>query len=133
MEKKFKVLRAIGTIWKILAWIVLIVGIVSSVGILLTSIFGGGMVRQFGLRPEQMPWAPRALGPVVGGGVAFVVSLVATIFYFLLLYAAGELVYLLLSIEENTRAAAQWIQSRPVPAAYPIPAPQPPVSPELQS
>ncbi|MBE9471159.1 MAG: hypothetical protein IMY75_03490, partial [Chloroflexi bacterium] len=48
MEKKFKVLRIIGTIWKILAWIVLIVGVLSSIGVLLMSIFGGGMLSQLG-------------------------------------------------------------------------------------
>ena len=42
MEKKFRVLRIIGTLWKVLAWIALIGGILSSLGILLTGILGSG-------------------------------------------------------------------------------------------
>jgi len=48
----------------------------------------------------------------------FIVSLIMTILYFLALYAVGELIYLLLAIEENTRLAAQWIQARSAPVAY---------------
>nr|HID12701.1 hypothetical protein [Anaerolineae bacterium] len=136
MDKKFTVLRIIGTIWKILAWIALIVGILSSIGILLTSVLGGEMLRQFGQRPGLMPWTPWAFG-LAGGVVMFIVSLVATVIYFLMLYAVGELIYLLLAIEENTRLAAQWIQARPAPAAHPAapsvyspPPPPPPPVPE---
>jgi len=136
MEKKFRVLRIIGTIWKILAWIALIVGILSAIGILLTSILGGGIMREFGRQYGDAPWASWAFG-LAGGLVAFAVSLIGTIIYFLALYAVGELVYLLLAIEENTRLAAQWIQARPDPAAYPVtlpaypppPAAAPPIAP----
>ncbi len=125
MEKKFRVLRIIGTIWKILAWIVLIIGILSSVGVLLTSVFGGGMLHQFG-QQYRMP-QPSWLFSVAGGVIVFIGSLFITIVYFLLLYAIGELIYLLLAIEENTRLAAQWIQAHPAPAAYSA-APAPPLS-----
>ncbi len=122
MEKKFKVLRIIGTIWKVLAWIVLIIGILFSAGMLLTSVLGGGMAGQLGLREGQMPLGPWAFG-VVGGIVTFVVSLIATVIYFLMLYAVGELIYLLLAIEENTRLSTQWIQaylaSAPPPQSMP--------------
>lgn len=108
MEKEFKVLRTIGTLWKILAWIVLIGGILSSIGVLLAGIFGGGvdLMRQFGQRPEVMPAALSAMSGVAG----FIFGLIATLVYFLVLYAIGDLVYLLLAIEENTREAARWMQ-----------------------
>ena len=122
MEKKFKVLRIIGTIWKILAWIVFIIGVLSATGILLTSIFGGGMLSRFGQEYGEMPWAAWAFS-VAGGIVAFIVSLIATIVNFLLLYAAGEFIYLLLAIEENARLAAQWMQARSAPLAYSPPSP----------
>ncbi|MFQ6102393.1 MAG: hypothetical protein ACE5OS_14365 [Anaerolineae bacterium] len=127
MERKFKVPRIIGTIWKILAWIVLIAGILASIGMLLTSIFGGGMMEQFGPRQGRMPWAPWAFG-VMGGIAGFIVSLIATIMYSLALYAVGELIYLLLAVEENTRLAAQWIRTHSAPAAYPPPPPPVPQS-----
>ncbi len=133
MEKKFKVLRTIGTVWKILAWITLIVGVLSSIGVLLTSIFGGGMLSQFGQEYGQVPRTSWIFG-LAGGIVGFIVLLVITIVYFLLLYAIGELVYLLLAIEENTRLAAQWIQAHSAPSAYPAApptySPPPPPAPQ---
>jgi len=133
MEKKFKVLRFIGTIWKILAWIVLIVGILSSIGVLLMSILGGGLLSQLGQEYGQMPDASWFFG-TVGGVVAFIVSLIVTIIYFLMLYAVGELIYLLLAIEENTRLASPWMQAPPAPPAYPAapPAYSPPPPPVPQ-
>lgn len=132
MEKKFRILRVIGTIWKVLAWIVLILGVIASFATLLMSIFGGGMMRQFLPPGEHMPWSPLAFG-AVGGIVGFLISLVLTLIYFLSLYAAGEFIYLLLAIEENTHLTAQWIQSQSMvqapaaaPPAYPTPPPPPP-------
>ena len=100
MEKKFRVLRIIGTLWKILAWITLIAGILSAVGILLTGILGSGsfLPRVF----EQQGLTTGVLG-IVSSVFGFIIMLVAAIINFLLLYAAGELIYLLLAIEENTR------------------------------
>lgn len=130
MEKKFRVLRIVGTIWKVLAWVMLIVGFLASVGLLLMSIFGGQMIRQL-MPPEQMPWAPQLFG-VAGGVVSFLVSLIVTLIYFLLFYAVGELIYLLLAIEENTRLTSQLVQARPAPLSPPAPRafpPSPPPSP----
>ena len=125
MEKKFKVLRAIGTIWKILAWLVLIVGILSAIGILITGLLGRGLmgwIDRGGYGP--MPRMPLPLG-ALGSVAAFAVSLIITLFYFLGMYAVGELIFLLLAIEENTRRTAQWIQaeSRPAPTQPSPPAP----------
>jgi hypothetical protein len=108
MEKKFRVLRIIGTLWKVLAWIALIVGVLSSLGILFVGILGsaGLLLQYFG----QDPGAVRGAMSVVGGIVGFIAGLIATIIYFLILYAVGELIYLLLAIEENTRQAAQFVQ-----------------------
>jgi hypothetical protein len=122
MEKKFTILRFVGAVWKIMAWIVLGGGLLGSLGILLTSIFGGGimggMMSQYG---QQGGWMT-GLG-ILGGVAVFIVSLIVTVIYFLLLYAVGELIFLLLAIEENTRMTARWIQMRPTPAPYPTPPP----------
>lgn len=106
MEKKFTVLRIIATMWKIVAWIALVVGVIVSVGVLLTGILGGTMMRQIVPVPEGASWAYGVAGGIVG----FVVILIATIIYFLLMYALGELIYLFLAIEENTRQASRQIQ-----------------------
>jgi hypothetical protein len=116
MEKKFRVLRIIGTLWKILAWIVLVGGIISSLGILVLSIFGGGVMQQLGQQAGQGAFLFNAVGGIIG----FVVGLISSAFYFLILYAAGEMIYLLLAIEENTRGASpQGQYQSSAPQAYP--------------
>lgn len=102
MEKKFRVLRIIGTFWKVLAWITLVGGVLSSLGVLLAGILGsGGFILRLFEQQAGTP-VPGAFG-VVGSVFGFFVVLVFTIIYFLVLYAVGDLIYLLLAIEENTR------------------------------
>lgn len=116
MEKKFTALRIVATIWKILAWIVLIFGIIASILSLIGSIVGGGvlgpMMQQYGFEGQ----VPAGVFGVVGGIITFLVMLIATLFYFLALYAVGEGISLLLAIEENTRLTAQWVAARAAPA-----------------
>jgi len=110
MDKKYRVLRTIATLWKVLAWILLIVGILSSLGILLIGILGsGGLVLRY---LGQDPGLVRGAMSTVSGIVGFMGGLIATIVYFLILYAIGELIDLLLSIEENTRLAAKAMQGQ---------------------
>ncbi len=108
MEKNFRVLRIIGTLWKVLAWIALIGGILSSLGVLLVGILGsGGFVLRF-LQQEAgtMPGAVSVVGSILG----FIISLTVTIINFLILYAVGELIDLLLAIEKNTRQTMYLMQ-----------------------
>jgi len=111
MDKKYRALRIIATLWKVLAWILLIVGILSSLGILLVGILGGGgfVFRYLGQDPDLVHGAMST----VSGIVAFIGGLIATMVYFLILYAIGELIDLLLAIEENTRQTAKAIQGSP--------------------
>jgi len=108
MESKFRVLRIIGTLWKVLAWITLIGGILLAIGILLAGLLGSGgvLLRQFGQDPSVMPGA---VG-IVSGIAGFIISAIISIIYFLVLYAVGELIYLLLAIEENTRRTMQLME-----------------------
>jgi hypothetical protein len=125
VERKFRILRIIGTIWKVLAWVTLIGGVLSSIGILVVGLLGSGglILRQFGQDPAVMPGAMSALSGIVG----FTLALATTVIYFLSLYAVGELVYLLLAVEENTRQAANTLrQLVPTEATHPeTPPPSP--------
>lgn len=120
MERRFTALRIVATLWKILAWVVLILGILGAIGMLIGSIAGGGIVgqllSQYGVQ-GQVPGG--AVVGIVGGVIVFLVALITTIFYFLILYAFGELVSLFLAIEENTRLTAQWVAARAAPAYAP--------------
>lgn len=109
LEKKFTVLRVIGTIYKVLAWIVLILGILAALAILAAGIWGEArLVRPYGIIPR--PYAP--LMSIAGGLFGALGIAVGAVFYFLFLYAAGEAIFLILAIEENTRATAQYLRSR---------------------
>lgn len=79
MENRFALLKNFGIIFKVVAWAALIIGLVGAVGVLV----GGGT-----------PEAPR--------GVSLVILLVSLL-YFLIFYTVGELIRVLLVIEEQTR------------------------------
>ncbi|HEC36504.1 MAG TPA: hypothetical protein ENI39_08225 [Anaerolineae bacterium] len=105
MEKQFHILRIVGTLYKIISWIVLVLGILSAFGTLALGIAGGTLVpREYG----RMVPASGLLGGVLG----FLVALLITAIYFVALYAFGELIYLFLAIEENTRETALWLRNR---------------------
>ncbi len=108
MDKQFRVLRIIGTLWKVLAWIALIGGILLSLGMLLFGILGSGTVllRFLGENARALPGAIGIVSSIVG----FLSILIVSIIYFLVLYAVGELIFLLLAIEENTRRTMQRLE-----------------------
>jgi hypothetical protein len=108
MERKFRVLHVIGTLWKVLAWIALVVGALSSLAVFLIGVGGsGGFIwRYLGQDSGVMPATVGLMSGIVGG----IAGLIATIIYFVILYAIGELVFLLLAIEENTRLTVDWMQ-----------------------
>jgi len=105
MEKKYKSLRFIGGLYKVLAYIVLvavILGVIVVDIILLTS----GMISD---------WSGVELG-----GYSVFAAIFLTIFgllggglVFISLYAVGDLVSLLLSVEESTRYTALILRDRP--------------------
>jgi uncharacterized membrane protein len=109
MEKKFRVLRIIGTLWKALAWIALIGGVLASLGILLAGVLGSGGFL-LSLFQQETGITPGAAVGVVGSILAFIFALATTVVYFLILYAVGELIYLMLAIEENTRQTMRLMQ-----------------------
>ena len=110
MEKKFRVLRIIGTLWKVLAWITLTGGILSSLRVLLAGILGSESFIPH-LFDQELGTTTGPFG-IVSGTFGFTVMLAATIIRYRILDAAGELIYLLLAIEENTRGKVRAMQQR---------------------
>lgn len=121
MEKRFRVLRTMGTIWKVLAWIELVVGVLVSVGLLVAGISAGAALTR-NIPASTVPFWSYGN---TAGFVGFVAALIATIIYFLLLYGVGELLYLLLSIEENTRQTSRQTDRLVQSASQPVPVPAP--------
>lgn len=95
MEKKFKALRTISVIFKILAWIVAVLTIIG----FLVMLVGGAALSQISGRYG----APDMLGPLGGIAMAFYILFLGAI-WFISLLAGAEMILVILAIEENTRA-----------------------------
>jgi hypothetical protein len=102
MDRRFTALRVIGTVFKILAWITLLLGLLGAILALVGGLMMGGQEDLLGL----------GFGGPLAAIAAFVVALIVSIFNFLALYAVGDAIYLALSIEENTRRTAYLMQQQ---------------------
>ncbi len=94
MQPKFKALRTISVIFKILAWIVLVFTIIG----FFVMLVGGAALSQLGSRYG----APGLLGPLGGVAMAFYILIIGAL-WFISLLAAADLILVVLAIEENTR------------------------------
>lgn len=98
MEQKFTSLRVIAVIFKVLAWITLILGLLGAIALF-----------AMGTRPGLFRGAPLPRVAMGGGLIGAITVAVVAVIYFLFLYAAGDGIYLFLAIEENTRATARYL------------------------
>jgi hypothetical protein len=131
MEKRFSILRFVGSIYKILGVIVAVLTILGAIGFCGTSLLGGAAME----RISQDLGTTQGLGPgvgifsgAVGGVIVGLVILIAGVFNAVTFYAFGEGISLFLALEENTRATNLLLQrqlSVPVAAAVV----HPPLSP----
>jgi hypothetical protein len=102
VPKRFGVLRFFGTLLKVIAWIVLILSILSAIG---AAIAGGTLINSLGPQLGDQAELISSLG--TGGGIlAGLFVLILGLMYFLILYVAGESLHLQLAVEENTRLTA---------------------------
>jgi len=111
MERRYRALRIIATIFKVIGWVVLVLGILSACVTSLGIAFGGasfmfGEPGQFG----QPGWM--TLAAIATAVVAFVVTVATVGLYGLLLIAASEAVSVFLDIEANTREMARRLGQR---------------------
>ena len=104
MQKKFGALRIIGTIFKVFGIIIAVVTVLGAVLTLIGFSASGPLLRSM-LGPNNIVDLGGAgffgglfgaLGVLIGGSISAITT-----------YAMGELLYLLLAIEENTRGTAQ--------------------------
>jgi len=98
MGQRFTALRVIGTVFKVLGWIALLFGLLGAVLILVASL------------TLDFEAAGINFGGPLAGIVAFIVILLLAVIQFLILYAIGESIYALLSVEESARRTAYFSQ-----------------------
>ena len=118
VPKRFGVLRLVGTLLKVIAWIVLIASILGAIGLVLVG--NSGFVIPTTVLPIDTSTMGQMQGIIIG-----LALLVLGLIYFLILYAAGESIHLQLAVEENTRLTAalllrmhQETQQEPAPRNY---------------
>jgi len=96
MERKYSFLPFAAKVLRVVAWVVLVLGVIVSIvyGVLTGNAANGG------------------IGGIAGGLAGFFIAVVGSIFSFLswvFLLTARELLYLFMDVEENTRNTAERI------------------------
>jgi hypothetical protein len=106
MERRYMALRIVGTIYKVLGAMVAVITVLVILGFCATGLLGGSALGSL----DTDSGVAGLLGGALG---ALILSIVALIYgggLAITLYAAGEGVYLLLALEENTRTTASLLQ-----------------------
>ena len=118
MEKRYSALRTIGTIFKILGVLIAIFAVLSALGVCATLVVGGASL------PRESAGGLGAVGGTVAGIIISVLDVLIGIIWAVMLFAFGDFIYVLLSIEENTRATSAMLRAPAAPPAattYPPP------------
>lgn len=108
MRRRFRALRFLALLYKILAWVALVGGILSAIIIALIGGLAGNVGSQSPLL-RDLPFISRATGLIPGLAMG-VITLLGALVYFVLLYAASEIIEVALAIEENTRETAFYLR-----------------------
>ena len=105
MDRKYRALRTIATIFKILGWVILVLGILSACATSASLALGGatymGMAGPGRGSDAGFAWS------LIMGVVSFVVVVVSVGLYALILIAASEGIQVFLDIEQNTKEMAR--------------------------
>jgi len=120
MERRYRALRTIATIFKVLGWVVLVLGILSACGTSGLILVGGASVPGMmdlggGAGQGGLVWG------FVGAVVMFLVMMVTVGLYALILIATAEGISVFLDIEANTREMARRLAQRGAAPAPPAP------------
>jgi hypothetical protein len=114
MQKKYGVLRFISGFYKVMGIIIGVLALLSALGICATSVLGTTLLSTVG-QDLQNSGMPLALGAtsVVAGIFSALAAIIGGAIAALGLFAVGELISLMINMEENTRATAALLQSKP--------------------
>jgi hypothetical protein len=105
MAKKFRILRIVAFLWKIVAWVILVISVLAGCGTLVMLLTAGNqLARQSSMLGLGM------LSGVAGGVVMAVIAILVGLFYFISLYAVAEMIDVALAVEENTRATVEQLK-----------------------
>jgi hypothetical protein len=106
VPKRFGVLRFFGTLFKVIAWIVLVIFALIAISVVIVS-----TTRAFVGLFTALPPLEGFLGAAADWGLGFgigygILTVLAGLVLFLFIYVLGELIHMYLAVEENTRLTA---------------------------
>jgi hypothetical protein len=124
--RQFRALRFVAGFYRVLAWIVLILGIIGGIAAIVFGATGGA------IRIPGVGLPPDATG-TVGGVISGLLIILGALLYFVLLYAMSDIFLLGIAIEHNTRETVNYLRedieaypsSRPTQWEPPPPPPPP--------
>lgn len=116
MEKRYRALRIISTLYKILGTVVLVIAVLSAAGMCLMGILGGSVFQSLGSDLPSEVAGMGMFGSALGGIFIGIVSLISGGISGLSLFAMGEGISLAIAIEENTRASTMYLAAQNQPA-----------------
>lgn len=118
MEKRYRALRIISTLYKVFGAIVLVIAVLAAIATCLMSVLGGSLFTS--MMSQDMPSGYAGLGfmsSALTGVIIGFISLIGGGFSGLSMFAMGEGISLAIAIEENTRATAvSLVAHTPAPA-----------------
>lgn len=112
MEKRYRALRIVGTIYKVLGIIAAALTVLAVLAMCGTSLLGGAALDSVGRQFGQDLGGGGVFGGMVGGVIFSVLAVLYGGIIAVTLYAFGEMIYLLIALEENTRATAAMLQGQ---------------------
>ncbi|MEW6567032.1 MAG: hypothetical protein AB1449_02475 [Chloroflexota bacterium] len=112
MEKRYGALRIVGTVYKVLGIIAAVLTVLAVLAMCGTSVLGGAalgsMGRQFGQDLGMGGW----FSGVMGGVFVSIAAILYGGIIAVTMYAFGEMIYLLIALEENTHTTAMMLQGQ---------------------
>lgn len=108
MGRRYRALRLIALVYQIVAWIVLVAGVLMALVIMII----GALAGRAGATSPLLADVPvlNQVGGLVSGIIVGIGVIVVALVKFVLLHAASEVIDLGLSIEENTRETARYLR-----------------------
>lgn len=110
MGKKYRALRIVGTVYKVIGTIVLVVTVLAAVGSCLSGILGGALFSGVADQVKSNLQLAGSGGMAVMGIVMGLGILLWGVIVGITAFAAGEGIYLLIDLEENTRMTASLLK-----------------------
>ncbi len=103
-QRRYGALRLVGFVLQVLAWVSIILGLLTALGIFLAGAFS--------LIHLPLPGQPAGAPPasLIAGIIGAVASLLVATIQFVSFLAASQMIYLLIDMEQNTRVTADALQ-----------------------